>query len=293
MRLGVLLMPTDPWPETVAHARRLEAMGFHHLWVYDHLTWQRYQDRDWYGIYTWLAALAASTERVGLGTMVANPNIRHPYHLAKDAMTIDQISAGRMILGLGAGGTGFDANVFGQSALSPGQRIDRLAEYVEVVDGLLRGTLTDHTGDWYRISGARMAPGCVQRPRVPLALAAGGPRALALAARYAEGWITFGDNSGRDLSPEGTERAVRAQSASLDEACAAVGRDPGELARYYLVGNTAERPLSSVDAFEDFCGRYGALGFTDIVFHHPRPDDQVWTEPVEIVERIAERMLRG
>jgi alkanesulfonate monooxygenase SsuD/methylene tetrahydromethanopterin reductase-like flavin-dependent oxidoreductase (luciferase family) len=113
MRIGVLMMPTDPWPETVRIAQRLEAQGYHHLWVYDHHSWRRYQDRPWYGTYPWLTGLAALTEPIRLGTMVSNPNIRHPLDLAKEAMTIDHVSNGRLTIGLGAGGTGFDAAVFG------------------------------------------------------------------------------------------------------------------------------------------------------------------------------------
>ena len=144
-------MPTDPWPATVARVRRLEEMGYDHLWVYDHLSWQRYQDRAWMGTYTWLAGLAAVTSRIGLGTMVANPNIRHPLTLAKDAITIDQISDGRMILGIGAGGTGFDARILGQWPLSAKERTDRLIEHVHLLDGLLRGTMQDHTGEHYEV----------------------------------------------------------------------------------------------------------------------------------------------
>ena len=286
-------MPTDPWPATVARVRRLEEMGYDHLWVYDHLSWQRYQDRAWMGTYTWLAGLAAVTSRIGLGTMVANPNIRHPLTLAKDAITIDQISDGRMILGIGAGGTGFDARILGQWPLSAKERTDRLIEHVHLLDGLLRGTMQDHTGEHYEVEGARTLPGCVQQPRLPIVIAAGGSRGLRLAADVADGWITFGDTTGTDLTPSGTERVVREQAELLDFHCATFGRDPATMRRYYLIGNTAERPLASIDAFEDFIGRYRALGFTDIVFHHPRPDDPVWNEPVGIVEQIAERLLRS
>jgi len=102
MRLGVLLMPTDPWGDTVVRVREIEAMGYHHLWVLRPPSWQRYRDRPWYGIYPWLAGVATASTRIRLGTMVANPNIRHPLLLAKDAMTIDHVSHGRFTLGIGA-----------------------------------------------------------------------------------------------------------------------------------------------------------------------------------------------
>ena len=168
-RLGAVLMPTDPWPDSVATAQHLDALGFDHLWVYDHLTWRRYRDRPWHGIYPWLAGIAAATNRIRVGTLVANPNIRHPVTLAKDAMTIDHISNGRLTIGLGAGGTGFDAVALGQAELTPGQRVDRFAEFATVLGGLLSGELTNHAGRWYTVNEARVLPGCVQTPRVPVA----------------------------------------------------------------------------------------------------------------------------
>ena len=280
-------MPTDPWPATVERVRRLEAMGFDHVWVYDHLSWRRYRDRAWHATVPWLAGLAASTSRIRLGTMVANPNIRHPLLFAKDAMTLDHVAGGRLILGVGTGGTGHDATVLGAEPLTPGQRVDRLAEFVDVLDGLLSGRVTTHRGSHYTILDARVQPGCVQRPRVPLAIAAGGPRTLALAARYGDAWITFGDSSTHDVAAERTLDIVRKQAETLDAHCRRMGRDPSTLDRIYLAGNTRARPLASVEAFADFAGQYRDLGFTDLVFHHPRPDDPVWDEPEEIVEAIA------
>jgi alkanesulfonate monooxygenase SsuD/methylene tetrahydromethanopterin reductase-like flavin-dependent oxidoreductase (luciferase family) len=287
MRLGALLMPADPWHESLETAQSLESLGYHHLWVYDHLSWQRYQDGPWHATYPWLTGIAAGTDRIRLGTMVSNPNIRHPLLLAKDAMTIDHISSGRLTLGIGAGGTGFDASALGQAPLSPAQRIGRLEEFVAVLDGLLRGELHDHAGDNYRINGARLLPGCVQEPRIPVAIAAGGRRGLALVAAAADAWITYGDTSHKETSDTATERVVRRQIEMLEERCAAIGRDPAGIDRIYLIGNTDDRPLVGIDAFTDFVGRYNDLGFTDIVFHHPRPDDPIWNDAAEIVEEIA------
>ncbi len=285
-------MPTDPWPATVRRAKQLEAMGFHHLWVYDHFTWRRYRDRPWHSTYPWLAGLASETSRIRLGTMVANPNIRHPLGLAKNAMTIDHISEGRLTIGLGTGGTGFDATVLGQEPLTPGQRVDRLEEFVLLLDRLLRGEITNHSGDWYQIHEGRVQPGCVQQPRVPIAIGAGSPRTLRLTADLGDAWITYGDTSGKELSEAGTEEIVARQLAHIEERCAATGRDPLTIRRIYLIGNTQAKPLTSVDSFVEFAGRYRQLGFTDLVFHHPRPDDPIWDEPEEVVERIAEAVLQ-
>jgi alkanesulfonate monooxygenase SsuD/methylene tetrahydromethanopterin reductase-like flavin-dependent oxidoreductase (luciferase family) len=212
--------------------------------------------------------------------MVASPNFRHPVTFAKEAMTLDHVSTGRLTLGLGAGGTGFDATVLGGEVLTPRQRVDRLTEFVDVLDTLLRHPETSHRGSHYTVDGAVMLPGCVQQPRIPLAIAAGGARSLKLVARYGDAWISDGDEDG--------EKAVREKVKLLAEHCDAIGRDPAGIDRIMLIGNTSERPLASLDAFTDFVGRYGDLGFTEVVFHHPRPDDPVWTEDPAIVEQIAD-----
>jgi alkanesulfonate monooxygenase SsuD/methylene tetrahydromethanopterin reductase-like flavin-dependent oxidoreductase (luciferase family) len=291
VRVGVLLLPTDPWGETVERVRRIEAMGYDHVWTYDHLSWRRYRDRPWHAAIPWLTGLAGATTRVRLGTLVATPNFRHPVNLAKEAMTLDHVSGGRLVLGLGAGGTGFDATVLGGAVPTPGERAARLEEFVDVLDRLLRTPAVSHRGDWYTVDEARMLPGCVQQPRLPLAIAAGGRRTLGLVARHADAWITYGDPQYRDTTPAGVDRAVRSQVSLLGSACEAIGRDVGEIDRIYLIGNTDERPLASIEAFVDFAGRFAELGFTDLVFHHPRPDDPVWSEPEQIVEKLATSAL--
>jgi len=291
MRIGVLMLPTDPWPETVARARHLEALGYDHLWTYDHLSWRRYRDRPWHATIPWLTGLAAATSSIRLGTMVASPNFRHPVTLAKDVMTLDHISEGRLTLGVGAGGVGFDSTVLGGEALSPLARGQRLAEFVELLDLLLRQPTTTFQGTYYSADEARMLPGCRQQPRPPLAVAAGDPASMAVVARFADGWITYGDSSHRDSSVAGTDAAIARQLDSLAEHCARIGRDPVSVDRLYLSGNTDERPLASLAAFTDLVGRCQALGFTDIVFHHPRHDDPVWNDPEGIVEAIASEVL--
>lgn len=291
MRVGVLMLPTDPWPETVARARRLERLGYDHLWTYDHLSWRRYRERPWHAALPWLTGLAGVTSTVRLGTMVASPNFRHPVTLAKEAMTLDHISHGRFVLGVGAGGVGFDATVLGGEVPTPAHRTARLGEFVAALDGLLRSPAMSYDGDFFTVDDARMLPGCVQQPRLPLAIAAGGRRTLALVARYADAWITYGDTGEGDRSPAETERIVGHQAAVLAEHCAALSRDPAEMDRIYLMGNTKERPLASVEAFRDFVGRYRALGFTDVVFHHPRTEDPEWDDDPAIVEAIAHEVL--
>lgn len=257
------------------------------LWAYDHLTWRRYREHPWFAAIPWLSGLAASTERIRLGALVASPNFRHPLTLAKEAATLDHVSGGRLTLGLGAGGIGFDATVFGEPSLTPPQRAARLGEFVPLLDRLLRDPEASHRGAHCTVDDPVMRPPCLQRPRVPFAIAAGGFRLLALAARHGDTWVADGETSYRDTTLEGTEQIVRAQMARPAEECAAIGRDPATIDKAYLIGNTDERPLQSVEKFVDFAGRYAEIGITDLVFHHPRPDDPVWTEPERIVERLA------
>jgi alkanesulfonate monooxygenase SsuD/methylene tetrahydromethanopterin reductase-like flavin-dependent oxidoreductase (luciferase family) len=126
VRVGVLLLPVDPWPEAVEQLRHLELLGFDHVWTYDHLSWRRYRDRGWHAAIPWLTGLAGATERIRLGTMVAAPTLRHPLTLAKEAITLDHISSGRFTLGAGSRRDGYDAAVLGNEVPSPSQRVSRL-----------------------------------------------------------------------------------------------------------------------------------------------------------------------
>ncbi|MGZ6997552.1 MAG: LLM class flavin-dependent oxidoreductase [Acidimicrobiia bacterium] len=292
MRFGVCIIPTDPWPTAVEQARHVEALGFDHLWTYDHLSWQHYRERPWFGAIPWLTGLAGATASIRLGTLVCSPNFREPLTLAKDAIALDHVSAGRFLLGVGAGGVGWDATVYGGAPLAPAARSARFAEMVEALDGLLTHGVYSFAGEHYVIDDARTLPGPLQHPRLPLAVAASGPKALALAARFADVWITIGD-PWHDDSADGIERAVRDQGVRLDDACAAIGRDPASIDRLFLAGAGRDRPLASVEQFRDFVGRYATAGITDLVVHHPRTEDPNWDDPPDILDRLAHEGLVG
>lgn len=285
VRIGVCIIPTDPWPVAREQAQRVEELGYDHLWTYDHLSWQHYREEPWFSAFPWLTGIAAATGRIRLGTLVSSPNFREPLTLAKDAIALDHVSGGRFVLGLGSGGTGWDATVYGP-AVSARARTGRFIEMVQALDGLLTHGRFSFRGEHFTVDDGRTLPGPLQRPRLPLAVAAKGPRALAVAARHADFWITIGD-PWRDGSAAGIEQAVREQSARLDDACAAIGRDPASLGRLVLTGAGDDRPLASVDAFTDCVGRYRAIGVTDLVVHHPRAGDPNWDDPPDMLERIA------
>lgn len=281
-------MPTDPLSDTRTRVTELEEWGYDHIWVYDHLSWRRFRGRPWFSAMPWLTAVAEATDSIRIGTMVANPNIQHPLTLAQDAVTLDHISSGRLTLGIGAGGIGFDATVLGTQPLSPGQRVARLGEFLDVVRGALDSTIGTYNGDYYNVSDALIEPSSYQQPRLPIAVAAGSPRTIDLASRFGDGWITWGDASQADLSVEGTLAAAASQITMLRDRCGEVGTSFNDMMRIFLIGNTEDRPLKSVNSFESFARRYADLGFTDLVFHHPRSDDPVWSDDPAIVRAIGD-----
>lgn len=290
MRLSTVILPIRPWHDGGRDEWLwAEQLGFHTAYTYDHLSWRTFRDGPWYGALPTLTAAAAATERIRLGTLVTSPNFRHPVTLAKELMSLDDISGGRFTLGIGAGGTGFDATVLGQLAWTPKERADRFEEFLPLLHRLLTEESLSHEGDFYSAVEARNIPGCVQRPRLPFAVAATGPRGMGLAARYGQAWVTAGDPAIFETgTPEDSRTALRGQLDRLGEACAQVGRDVGELEKVLLTGFTPDRgaPLESVDAFVDFAGRHIELGFTELVIHAPIPDSDFMADRA-VFERIA------
>ncbi|MBM6700561.1 LLM class flavin-dependent oxidoreductase, partial [Bifidobacterium pullorum subsp. saeculare] len=159
-------------------------------------SWRSLADQPWGATIPTLAAAAAATSRIRLGTFVASPNFRHPVPFAKELATVDDIAGGRLLLGVGSGGTGFDAFVLGQPEYTPRQRHERFTEFVTGLDALLRfetdSTGISFTGDWFTAVNARMVGAPAQTPRVPFILAANGPKGLGLVARFGQGWVTTG-----------------------------------------------------------------------------------------------------
>ncbi|MFB7472535.1 LLM class flavin-dependent oxidoreductase [Kitasatospora sp. NPDC056184] len=287
MRLSTVILPIHRWGEGQKIWRRAEELGFHAAYTYDHLSWQSFRDEPWFGAVPTLTAAAAATERLRLGTLVTSPNFRHPVTLAKDLLTIDDVSDGRLTVGIGVGGTGFDATVLGQRAWSPKERADRFDEFLPLLDELLTQDATTREGTYYSAVGARNIPGCVQTPRVPFYVAATGPRGLRLAAEYGQGWVTYGDPKGpADVPAEQAPGVIARQIEKLTAACEEKGRDVATLEKMLLQGSTAERPLASLDAFVDWAGTYRELGVTELVVHWPVPDS-VFENDLDVFERIA------
>ncbi|MCC3766797.1 LLM class flavin-dependent oxidoreductase [Streptomyces sp. UNOC14_S4] len=291
MRLSTVILPERRWSEGGREAwQRAEELGFHAAYTYDHLSWRTFRDGPWFGAVPTLTAAATVTSRMRLGTLVTSPNFRHPVTLAKELISLDDISGGRFTLGIGAGGNGFDATALlkdGQEPWTPRERADRFAEFVPLLDRLLTHDVVSHDGEHYAASEVRNIPGCVQRPRLPFAVAATGPRGLKLAARYGQAWVTTGDPKLFETgTPEESRAAVAGQIRRLGAACEAIDRDPAELDKIMLTGFTPDRPLASFDAFVDFAGRHAELGIDEIVIHWPIADSVFASDPV-VFEKIA------
>jgi alkanesulfonate monooxygenase SsuD/methylene tetrahydromethanopterin reductase-like flavin-dependent oxidoreductase (luciferase family) len=291
MRLSTVILPIHRWNEGQEVWRRAEELGFHAAYTYDHLSWRSFRDQPWFGAVPTLTAAACATERLRLGTLVTSPNFRHPVTLAKELLTVDDISGGRLTVGIGVGGTGFDATALGQEEWTARERADRFDEFLPLLDKLLTQDATTERGAFYSAVEARNIPGCVQQPRVPFYVAATGPRGLRLAAEYGQGWVTYGDPRGpAEVPADQAPAVVGAQLAKLRAACETRGRDYATIDRMLLQGSTAERPLQSLDAFVDYAGAYQALGIDEIVIHWPVPDS-VFANDLTVFEKIATEAL--
>jgi alkanesulfonate monooxygenase SsuD/methylene tetrahydromethanopterin reductase-like flavin-dependent oxidoreductase (luciferase family) len=291
MHHGTIFLPEHRWSVARQQWQRAEELGFDHAWTYDHLNWRWFRDKPWFATIPTLTAAASVTNRIRIGTMVASPGNRHPVTFARDMMTIDDIADGRAICGIGAGAGGLDDQVLGQPSLGPRDRAARFAEFVELTDRLLRDPETTYRGAHFTTEGAHMHPGCVQRPRLPIAVAALGPRGLRLAARHADIWVTIAwPGHGEPRRYDEAVPVIREQSARLDEECVRIGREPSTVRRLVVTGAMIDGALESVETYRDACGRFGEIGVTDVVVHWPRPDFP-YAASQDVLEDIAGSVL--
>jgi alkanesulfonate monooxygenase SsuD/methylene tetrahydromethanopterin reductase-like flavin-dependent oxidoreductase (luciferase family) len=289
MRFGLVILPDQRWQQAARRWRLAEDYGFDHAWTYDHLGWRSLVDGPWFDAVPTLTAAATVTSRISLGTLVASPNFRHPVSFMRQLTALDDVSNGRIMLGLGAGagGASFDSHVLGMPVLSPRQRVDRYAGFAELLDLLLR---TDHVtwaGRYYEAVDARNLPGCVQRPRIPFVMAADGSRSIALAARLGDGWVTTGSQA---AGPAGWWQAVRESMSRFTDALATAGREVSHVPTYLSLDASGQYALSSPGSFADAVGRAGELGFSDVITHWPRPDGP-YAGHESVLEAVAADML--
>ncbi len=302
VRVGLVILPQRRWPEQAGMWRRAEEFGFDHLWTYDHPTWDPLAGTPWGATVPTLVAAAAVTSRVPLGTWVASPNYRHPVPFARELAALDDVSGGRAVLGIGAGGTGHDARVLGGPVLTPADRAARLEEFVELLDGLLGGDAperaVDHAGRFYTAVDARTGLSCVQRPRLPFVVAANGPRLMRLAVRFGAGWATTGSTP-RDAGDAAWWQGVARLAERFEQTCAEAAPDAAgatlDIRRMLSLDAAPTFALVSAGYFTDAVGRAAELGFTDVVVHWPVPGAPVYDAPESRVEEVAALLpqLRG
>jgi len=286
LRFHVLLLPNVAWAEMKARVIWLEELGFEVAALADHFVDWTNPGADWFEAWTALAAMAEATSRIRLSTIVTQIPLRNPAMLARQALTLDHISNGRIELGLGTGLT-IDPSyaMAGLPNWEPGERVERFAEYVELVGLLLSQEATTYTGSFYQVDGAMMNPRPRQLPRPPILIAALAPRMLRHAARYADIWNSL------SFQPDFAEQLAetRLRCAAIDAECTAIGREPGTLRRSYTMFDTQARHrggaigyYDSVEAFIDQVNQVMELGISDVGLYYPLDPAQLAT-----FERIA------
>jgi probable F420-dependent oxidoreductase len=241
LRVGIQLPEVERdlrWPEVRALATAAEEVGFDSLWLGDHLLYRDdgRPERGPWDVWTQLAGLAAVTERVRLGPLVAATAFHPPGMFARLAASVDEISGGRLVLGIGAGWNEAEFRAFG----FPFDRlVSRFEESFEVVRRLLAGERVTYQGRFVTVEDAVLLPPPARR--VPLMVGANGDRLLALALPHVEAWNTWHAPYGNTV--EGFAKA----NAHVSDLCERVGRDPNEVARSACVlvaveGGRGERP---------------------------------------------------
>jgi alkanesulfonate monooxygenase SsuD/methylene tetrahydromethanopterin reductase-like flavin-dependent oxidoreductase (luciferase family) len=221
MRFSVWPSPAQPWTDILAVVAHAEATGWDGVYVADHFMGDGERAGDTiqptFEATALLAGLAAATSRLRLASLVLGITYRHPAVLANWAKTVDAISGGRLLLGVGAGWQENEHEQFGIELGPPGVRVERLEEALAVLVGLLRTPVTNVAGEHYRVTDAVMEP---KPQHLPLLIGAKGPRMMGVVARHADEWNAWS-----------TPDDFAERSAALDDACATNGRDPATIAR--------------------------------------------------------------
>ena len=241
MRVGVQLPEVErpvSWREVRGIAVAAEEVGFDSVWVGDHLL---YRDEGGGTTGPWeawsiLAALAAATEQVTIGPLVAATAFHNPAMLAKKAATVDEISGGRLVLGLGAGWNRVEFEAFG---FRYDRRASRFEEAFTIIRTLIAGGAIDFDGDFYTLSRCELVPRA--RPELPLMIGSQGPRVLRSTLPFVDAWNGWYAWFGNTV--EGAERLLR----TVDHACEDVGRDPDSVERTVTVLIEAPGAVGNVE----------------------------------------------
>jgi probable F420-dependent oxidoreductase len=304
MRFSVWPSPQRPWPELLALAEYAESSGWDGIWCADHYMPNTPDDAPdpaaTLECWSTLAALAAAVPRLRLGPLVSPTTFHHPVLLASRAATIDEISGGRFVLGIGAGWQVNEHTAYGVVLPPPKERVDRFAEAIEIVHSLFRQPRTTFDGRFFQLRDAPCEPKPVQDP-LPILVGTSGPRMQRLSARYADEWNSWG-----------TPDALRPKLDSLAAACERERRDPATLRRsaqalFFLVDGEAERDataerirgsvpveralIGSAAFLADQIRAYRDLGIDEVIV----PDFALGRDPqqrLDRYERIRTEVLR-
>ena len=253
LRVGLKLSQDAPIEAFRQVWKIADEARFDHVWAFDHLATigPGGDDRPVFDGWTLLAAAAAVTSHVRLGLLVTGITYRNPALLAKLATTVDHLSGGRLEFGVGAAWAANEHEMYGISGLD--HRVGLLSEGLQVVKSLWTQERTNFEGRYFKMRNAVANPKPIQKPYPPIWIGSGGPTTLRLTARHADVWNVSGA-AGRTI--EGALDAAQ----RLDEACAAIGRDPGSIRRSVQVPY-GEAPAATVDLL----GRYVEAGFSELI----------------------------
>lgn len=285
MRLGVVIPQVHPWRELSASFRWAEEVGYDVAYVYDHLTHPTAEGQWLADGFTTLGAAAMTTKTIGLGTLVASATLHSPVSLARRAATVQDLSGGRLVLGLGAGSPRCSAADRGEDP-TPREMFGRLADVVRGLEAVWGGA-TEWTGETRSFKGLQTTalPDGAEKPF--LMLAAHGPKALALAAAHADGWNTYGGPNNVNLDAGEFWVDLARQVHRFEEACSVTGRT---LFRSLLLGYGQVRPTTSVAAFLEAADRAEGLGFDELVVYGPGMAGDMFTSDPDVHERAIERI---
>jgi alkanesulfonate monooxygenase SsuD/methylene tetrahydromethanopterin reductase-like flavin-dependent oxidoreductase (luciferase family) len=263
VRFGFIVGQSRPFEEQVADWLLIERLGFDNGWLIDHVAPEFAPTAKLFEAWTTLAAIAARTTTIRIGTAITNVALRNPGLLAKQAITVDQISGGRLEMGVGAGFYESEQRMLGIEYPDAAGRARRLREAVQVFDTGLRGEPVGLDGEFWKLDRLPMAPGPVQQPRPPLWIAASRAASLRTAAEYADVLMTMGEP---DAAESATLPMLRDRFARFDALATEAGRAPAELRRAYLVGWADDRPFEGGGRLAEFVGAFADVGVTDFIF---------------------------
>ncbi len=255
LRFGLKLSGQDTTIEALRTVWRIaDEAGFDHVWDFDHLAaiGDGGPDRPIFEGWTLQAAMAQATKRVRIGCLVTGNTYRHPVLLAKEAVTVDHLSGGRLEFGIGAAWAEIEHSMYGIEGLE--HRVGRLSESLQIIKSLWTEERTNFDGRYYQLDDAIANPKPVQKPHPPIWIGASGETTLRLVARHADVWNAAGG---------GDVKKMKELIAKLEDACGAVGRDVSEIRRSLQFGwDGADRGTLLEES-----ARYLELGFTEQVIY--------------------------